>query len=98
MGKFNLLCGQINLLGGQMTTQFDSYLPPWYNDQHQIGDNHEVFLYPGSMQSHKCMHAYVDACNMIEHAYTFCKIMKKLQNLFLCHNLVNYSCATVTAS
>ena len=30
MGKFNLLGGQNNLLGGQMPTQLTCYLPPCY--------------------------------------------------------------------
>ena len=29
MGRFNLLDGQNNLLGGQMPTQLTYYLPPW---------------------------------------------------------------------
>ena len=29
IGRFNLLGGQGNLLGGQMPTQFTCYLPPW---------------------------------------------------------------------
>ena len=29
MGRFNLLGGQSNLLGGQMPTQLTCYLPPW---------------------------------------------------------------------
>ena len=29
MGRLNLLGGQSNLLGGQMPTQLNCYLPPW---------------------------------------------------------------------
>ena len=39
MGRFNLLGGQSNLLGGQMPTQLTCYLPPCYtitNKQRQI--------------------------------------------------------------
>ena len=34
MDRFNLLGGQINLLGGQMPTQLTCYLPPWYRTLH----------------------------------------------------------------